>query len=177
MMAKADLSLADTRPDSMSRPTVCCCGSIEGAAYYAWHHNRNSRDDTPILIEFHAAIDRVTVDGKDFLYTAFQFGDPAKARYVIERLFGQKALTYAEAAWASEDQQRRVALCDLCTMDPEVIIAHYGNRVLIGGRHNATFHNAFMVALPVQSESIVRGWSPTNRPNDQTPLVTLSNVW
>ena len=107
LVNKVDLSTSDTQPESAFRPAICASGTVEGASYYAWRHNRNRRDDTPILVEFDAQLDQVVVDGRDFLFTTFQFSEPEKAKSAVEQLFGEKVLTYAEAAWASEDQDRR----------------------------------------------------------------------
>ena len=177
LVNKIDLSTSDTRPESAFRPAVYACGTVEGASYYAWRHNRNQRDDTPILIEFDTQLDKVVVDGKDLLFTAFQFGEPGKAKGVMERIFGERVLTYAEAAWASGGQDRRIALCDLATMDADVVKAHYANRMVIGGRHGTNFANAFTVALPVQPEAIVRVWAPDSEPKLLTPSVTVSDIF
>ena len=177
LVNKVDLSTSDTRPGSAFRPAVCACGTVEGASYYAWRHNRNQRDDTPILIEFDTQLDKVVVDGKDLLFTAFQCGELGKAKGVMERIFGERVLTYAEAAWASGGQDRQIALCDLATMDADVVKAHYANRMVIGGRHGTNFANAFTVALPIQPEAIVRVWSPDSEPKLPTPSVTVSNIF
>ena len=176
LVDKVDLSLCDTRAESRSRPAICACGTVEGAAYYAWQHNRSPRNDTPILIEFDSQLDQIAIDGRDFLYKAFQMGEPEKARGVIELLFGPKILTYADRAWDSDDQDLRIALCDLATMDPDVIAAHYANRTVIGGRHNIVYENAFTVALPIRPAAIVRVWSPTNRHKERAALVTLADI-
>ena len=177
LLNKVDLSTADTRAQSAFRPAVCACGTVEGASYYAWRHNRNQRDDTPILVEFGAQLDRIIVDGKDFLFAAFQYGEPEKLKSAVEQLFGETALAYAETAWASENQDRRIALCDLATMDPDVIKAHYANRMVIGGRHGTIFANSFTVALPVQPEAIVRVWSPDNESELPIPWVTVGDTF
>ena len=176
LLEKVDLNLCDTRSESVTRPAIFASGTVESAAYYAWQHNRRSGNDTPILVEFDAAFDRITIDGKDFLYTVFQRGNPEKVRGVIEPLFGPKILTYAEAAWASDDPDRRVALCDLAGLDPDAIAAHYANRIVIGGRYNTHFENAFTVALPVQPHAIVRVWSPKSRPAWRNASVTLADI-
>ena len=172
---KADLCLEDTR-DADWRSAVCACGTLEGAAYYAWQHNRSETDDTPILIEFEADLGRVRVDGRDFLYTAFERGEPERARTVLGGIYGNKILKYAELAWASPDHGRRVALCDLATLDPEVVLAHYASRTAIKGRYCTTFENAFSVAYPVPPSDIVRVWTPTERGAQRTPTVTLHDI-
>ena len=176
LFRKVDLSTVDTRQESLNRRVVCCCGTVEGAAYYAWHHNRTPENDTPILIEFHHTLDDVGVDGKDFLYTAFQIGVPSKARDVLVQVFGRKVLKYAEAAWDCDDNDRRIAFCDLAVLDPEVVTSHYENRTTILGRGGTTFESAFNVSLPVLPESIVRVWSPTSRHNRQNPSITISDI-
>lgn len=176
LLQKVDLSTCDTRSGSVSRPAICASGTEDGAAHYAWPRNQTSRDDAPILMEFDVESNKVAIDGKDFLYTAFQQGIPEKARRVLESLFGPKVLTYAEAAWASACQDRRIALCDLASMDAEVVAAHYRNPLVIHGRSRTVFENAFTVALPIRPDAIVRVWSPNSRPAQRAPSVTLADI-
>jgi hypothetical protein len=83
------------------------------------------------------------IDGRDFLYGVFQFGDPQKAAPALERLFDPKILRFAEAAWSSTDQSKRIALCDLAIHDRQIVAGHYENRLVIGGkRSNKTAHRA-----------------------------------
>ena len=177
LFSKDDLSLSDTRrPSEEEEPAVCACGEQEGAAYYAWKHNRTCEKDTPIMIEFEADENSVAVDGRDFLYTTFQSGDPIRARSVLEHGFGHAVLRYAEKAWESEDQCFRIALCDLATYDPDVIKAHYANDLVFGDRHRTIFRNAFIIKLPIKSEALIRVWSPSTPPSIPTPDVSLKDV-
>ncbi|MYF49781.1 MAG: hypothetical protein F4220_06470, partial [Gammaproteobacteria bacterium] len=57
---------------------VCACGDFDGAAYYACRHNCSGANDTPLVVEFES--NAVAVDGRDFLYTVFQFGKGTQAR-------------------------------------------------------------------------------------------------
>ena len=155
---------------------VCACGTLEGAAYYAWQHNRHGADDTPILIEFEAHLDQVRIDGRDFLYSAFQMGDPERARGVLENIFGSRILRYVDAAWATNDREERVALCDLATLDPDVVLAHYANRTVIGGRYGTTFESAFTVAYPVPPTAIVRVWTPQSMGAKRIPSVSIGDI-
>lgn len=173
---KPDLSLDDTRPKTGAVAAVCACGDELGASYYACSHNLTSNNDTPILIEFEAAKSASAVDGKDFLYTAFQFGGAERALPVLERSFGKAVLRYAEKAWLSEEQSFRVAQCDLAIHDPDVIEAHYANDVVLAGRYGTIFRSAFTVALPVRPESITRVWSPSHAPTLPKPVVTLTDI-
>lgn len=173
---KADLSLEDTRTDSGGVAAVCACGDELGASYYAFSHNLVRNDDTPILIEFEAERSACAVDGMDFLYTAFQLGDPDRARPVLERVFGKAVLRYADRAWVSDDQEFRIAQCDLAIHDPKVIQAHYANDLVLGGRHGTVFRNAFTITLPVGSESIKRVWAPSEFPALAKPEVSLNDV-
>lgn len=175
LFAKADLSLEDTRPDGAEvDPGVCACGEEAGAAYYAWQHNRKGENTTPIIMEFDVSDDVVSIDGRDFLYTVFQLGEPELARPVLGRVFGERILRYAERAWTSKEQS--VALCDLARHDPQVIKAHHSNSVVLGGRFNTVFRNAFIVKLPVESPSIVRVWSPTASPKLPIPEIMLDSL-
>lgn len=177
LFAKPDLSLQDTRPEGRHRqPAVCACGDEMGAAHYAWQHNRSRRNDAPLMIAFEAEHEAVAIDGKDFLYTVFQMGEPMRARTILERSFGPRILRYAEKAWGSDDQRFRIALCDLAIHDPEVVKDHYAARPVIAGRYKTIFRNAFTVKLPISGAAIVRVWSPTEPPDFATPDVSLADV-
>jgi len=142
LLGKVDLSLEDTRPRSANwKPAVCACGEYWGAAYYAWCHNRSGENDTPIIVEFEADKNSVAVDGKDFLYTAFQLGDPERARSILKRGFGPAVLSYADRAWSSEKQSYRIALCDLAIHDLDVVNAHHANDLVFAGRYRTVFRN------------------------------------
>lgn len=117
LLEKSDLSLADTRPlGAVGDPGVCACGDVTGAYFYASRHNITEHNTTPILIEFEVEPELVSVDGRDFLYTVFQMGDPDRARSVLKNAFGPTILPYADRAWSCTDQS--VALCDLARYDP-----------------------------------------------------------
>jgi hypothetical protein len=139
---KPTITLADTRPEAPEPSWVCACAEEAGALYYACSHNKSVEKDTPILIVFDAEASEVIVDGRDFLYTAFQLGDPNRARPVIDR------------AWLTEDEER-IALCDLAVQDDAVVLAHARNNIMIGGRHRTRFRSAFLVRSPVPPERIV----------------------
>ena len=175
LFAKADLSLKDTRPDgAQSDLGVCACGEETSAAYYAWQHNRTVENTTPIIMEFDMPDDAVSIDGRDFLYTVFQLGQPELAWPVLARVFGNCIQHYAERAWASKEQS--IALCDLARHDPQIIKAHHTNAVVLGGRYNTVFRNAFIVRLPVGAASIVRVWSPTERPAFPRPEIMFDSL-
>ncbi len=164
LLDKHELSLDDTRPKDVTwTPAVCACGDLDGASYYAWSHNQTNTNNTPIIIEFEAELEQVAIDGKDCLYTVFQMGDPPKARKFLRAAFGEKVLTYAERAWQTENQGRRIALCDLSIHDPEVVMAHHSNILVIGGRYCTVFRSAFTVALPILAKNIRNVWVPEER--------------
>ncbi len=83
----------------------------------------------PAQLEFEADEDTVAVDGWDFLATVFQLGEPALARPALARAFGNAVLPYAERAWATDNQDTRIALFDLARHDPDVVKAHHANTV------------------------------------------------
>jgi hypothetical protein len=177
LFAKPNLSLDDTRPENAAwLPAICVCGDEDGAAYYAWRHNRHADDDTPVMIEFEANGSHVAVDGRDCLYTVFQMGDSGQARDFLRNAFGERVLRYAEKAWAAAETGQKIALCDLAIHDPEVIEAHYANQIAIGGRHKTIFRSAFTVALPVAPAQIVRIWLPAEEPVILDPHVHLGDL-
>lgn len=156
LISKIDLTTVDTREQNVDDwSAVCACGEMSGAAYYAYSHNRSEGNDAPLVIEFEADASAVAVDGRDFLYTAFQLGTPDRARAVLTSCFGASVLQYAERAWKSDDQQYRIAMCDLAIHDPSVVVAHYENRNVIGGRFNTVFCNAFLVKQPIPAAAII----------------------
>jgi hypothetical protein len=76
-----DLSLKVTRPeDPPALPRICASADRRGAMYYACSHNRKGDRTASILIEFEADLADVVVDGRDFLYTVMQMGNPASSR-------------------------------------------------------------------------------------------------
>ena len=116
-------------------------------------HNKSGENDTPILISFDAEASDAIVDGRDFLYTVFQLSDAARARAVLERLFGPAILRYADRAWGV-DGYERIALCDLAVQDNAVVRAHAANNTVIAGRHATRFRSAFLVRTPVLARRI-----------------------
>lgn len=135
-------------------PAIYVSGDLAGARHYACKHNRSSGRPAAIIIELEASRDDVAIDGKDFLFTCFQKGDPDRARPILERAFGVSILRYAERAWAEPSSS--IACCDLAIHDPEVIEAHYANTLTLGGRNRIPLRNAFTVAAPIDASRIVR---------------------
>ncbi|MCY4138633.1 MAG: hypothetical protein OXF56_10250 [Rhodobacteraceae bacterium] len=154
LFSKVDLSTDDTRNQELEIPVICACGEYLGAAYYALKHNQTRENDTPIIVEFEADMSSIAVDGRDFLYTAFQGGNPARARPVLREAFGENVLRYAEKAWKTENQQKRIALCDLAVNDPDVVRSHYDNVHVLGGRYGTVFCSAFLVKVPIPRSAI-----------------------
>ena len=176
LFLKEDLSCDDTRSPEGQIPAVCACGELDGAVYYGLKHNRTREKDTPILIEFETDESSVAVDGRDFLYTAFQLGDPDRARSVLHRAFGSAILRYAEKAWKKENQNIRIALCDLAVYDPNVIRAHHTSDLVLGGRYGTIFRNAFMVKLPIRSDALIKVWLPDTHTRIPHPVVSLPDI-
>jgi hypothetical protein len=134
---------------------VCACADREGALYYALKHIRSIDHDTPLLISFEAELADVIVDGRDFLFTLFQSGDPTTARSIAERLFGPAVLRYVDRAWQTDNQEQRIALCKPALQDDAVIAAHAGNRTVIGGRYWTRFCSAFLARAPVEPSRVL----------------------
>jgi hypothetical protein len=165
LFEKPDLSMGDTQGPRETAPVgICFCGEESSAAVYACERNIHRDNDTPILIEIEADLEIVAIDGRDFLYHAFQFIDPQKAAPALERLFGPNILRFAKAAWSSPDQSKRIALCDLAIHDKQIVAYHYKNRLVIGGKHSTRFYSAFKIKLPIEPSAIVRVWRPNYSP-------------
>ena len=149
------VTIDDTKIESSPPTWVCACADETGATYYATKHNRYKGNDTPILICFNATLPHVIIDGRDFLYTVFQNGDPQRARPFAEKIYGPGILQYLDRAWATTDQSQRIALCHLAVQDDDVIRAHFKNKIVIAGRYNTRFCSAFMVQTPVPAKHII----------------------
>ena len=181
LFQKQDLSTSYTRGPRESAPVgTCACGDESSAAIYAWERNKVRENDTPILIEFEADPGIVSIDGRDFLYSAFQLGNTKIFSDPLARLFGHKVLRYAQAAWNSNDgNEKRWAMCDLAIHNEAVVVDHYKNKLVIGGKNYTKFRNAFIIKLPIDPPSIIRVWTPTNFRSDHFsgggPLMMLSD--
>jgi hypothetical protein len=149
-----NLTTAHTKPTGAPLPWVACADPT-GASYYALKHNRSSENDIPLLITFEADLRNVIIDGRNFLYTLFQFGEPHRARPVVEQLFGTAIHRYVDRAWSTKDQEHRIALCDLAVQDDAAVNAHAQNKTVIGGRYSTRFCGAFLVRLPVTAEAVL----------------------
>jgi hypothetical protein len=136
-------------------PFIFACGDKTGAAYFANTHNRTEHKDFPLVIEFLAPVEDVFVDGKDFLYSAFESGPRPGLREKILQCFGGAISEYLDGAWSSKKIEHRIAMCDLAVQDPEVVISHYQNRISIGGKHGTVFRSAFMVRFPIDADRIL----------------------
>jgi hypothetical protein len=154
LWGKDAITFADTRPNERSPDWICACAEQAGALYYACHHNRSRIDNTPLLITFDAELKDIIVDGRDFLYSLFQYGQSEPALPVAIGLFGPAISRYLNRAWALNDQEQRLALCDLAIQDESIILAHSTNRAVIAGRVGTVFRNAFMVRAPIAAECI-----------------------
>ena len=152
----------DAVSDEVGSFAVCACGDFDGAVYYACKHNRSGANDTPLVVEFESDPVEVAVDGRDFLCTVFQSGKGALARNVVAQAFGGRALVYLDEAWRATDQPRRIELCREARHDPEVVRAHYANRLVLGGRHSTRFRSAFFVRAPVAAALVTAIHRPEN---------------
>ena len=177
LFLKANLSISDTRDTQPGHPAVCACGDFSGGAYYALRHNHRSQGTTPILIEFEASGTDLAVDGKDFLYKAFELKHPDPVRPVLRDAFGDPVLRYADLAWSSDCHSFRIALCDLAVYDPEVIKSHYSNQIVLGGRHGTVFRSAFLVKAPIPPSAFLNVQSLDISTTIPPPDVLLSDFW
>jgi len=176
LLRKVDLSKDDTRPHGSAQVGICTCGDESSAAFYAWDPNLYRENDTPVLIEFEADEPVIAIDGRDFLYTAFQFGNCRKTSDALRKLFGPNILFYAQPAWDSMDHDKRIALCDLAIYDRDVIQYYYQNKLVIAGRLSTKFRNSFKIRLPIGPSSIIRVWIPTAFSELPPADVNLSDI-
>jgi hypothetical protein len=77
-----------TRPeDETPVLRICACTRERDALYYACSHNRYRDDTEAVLITLEVDEADVVIDGRDFLATVFQLGNPAASRGVLGTLF------------------------------------------------------------------------------------------
>src|ERR1700694_2662548 len=89
-------------PRDETPPRACACADKVSALFYACSKNISAVDSASILVTFEADVADVIVDGRDFLFTLFQLGDPDLARPVAERLFGKAVLRYVDRSFAAD---------------------------------------------------------------------------
>lgn len=144
----------DAVSDNEELLAVCACGDFDGAAYYAYRHNRSRANDTPLVVEFES--DAVAIDGRDFLYTVFQQCNGARVRDAVGQAFGRRALTYLDDAWGATEQSHRIRLCHKACHDPDVVRAHHANQLMLGGRYATRFRSTFLVKAPVPAALVTK---------------------
>lgn len=149
LMEKPTLQRSDVDTGEETPPWACACAQRRDALYYACRHNVSATDDASVVVTFEAPQRDIIIDGRDFLYPVFQFGDPERARPVLTSAFGSSILRYADRAWSSQETQTRIAYCDLAVQDDEVIAAHAGNTTILGGKQGTVFSSAFMARAPI----------------------------
>ncbi|MFC1942544.1 hypothetical protein ACFLWU_04935 [Chloroflexota bacterium] len=163
LFQKKDLSTTDTRGAHLNfYKVICACGDEMGASYYALVHNKHqSSEEESYIIEFISPLKYLSIDGKDFLYPIFQFWDvETKARYELQsktlsRLYGPSILKYFQKVANTQDQDFRIAMCDIACQDPKLVLAHSMNSNTIRGRYGVTFQSAFFIKSPLKPNQII----------------------
>lgn len=177
LFARPDLSTRDTRPDDRyaGGSGVCCCADHDSAAFYATGRVESGPDDCPVVVEFDLPLDRLSIDGRDFLYTVFSLGSRRRSAEALAAAYGPGVLRYAERAWSQPDPDRRIALCDLAIHDPAVLAAHARSSAVIAGRYRTHFRTAFIARLPVPPSSIVAVHAPARGPRLPPAAIRLED--
>jgi len=166
-----------------SAPLVYACGDEFGACNYALSHNRSNEHPASLLVEFEVPVDALCVDGKDFLYTAFQLWDRSganhrdKVRGLLVTLFGQGVLKYFDWATTLKETIERVGVCDLACHDLNVITSHLNNSTLIRGRCRTEFCSSFQLQLPVPASAICRIENERVMPERPSCSVTVEDLF
>lgn len=161
LLLKHDLNVSDTREATKEieiEDSICFADRL-GANHYACRDTGGVKT-IPVVISVEVDIKYVQIDGRDFLYTVFQNiareQDIDKVKRIIStlsKLYGEGIALYIQKVFDHPESQE-VAICDLATMDSEVIMAHLKNKVTIKGRYNTIFRSAFFVKTPIGPKSI-----------------------
>jgi len=151
-------------PESNSR-AFFACGDELSASYYACIHNNGN---IPLVIKFQTSLDKIYIDGRDFLYTVFQLWDMKSTnnfdivRQSLMDLFGEAILKYFDLCKAEKDPKKRIIYCNYACHDNEVKLAHLTNKKVIKGRYNTHFKSAFIIKAPISKEDILDVYTPNH---------------
>jgi hypothetical protein len=174
LFEKQDLSRNDTQPNSVwvektkkegyRKYTECntgmCFADKLGANYYAFTHNVTEVDTIPIVIKVEGIdINDTAIDGRDFLYTVFNFIDrndiekTKRQKAELSKVYGEQIGLYVDKIMKHHNSDK-YAVCDLAITDNNIIEFHLKNNILIKGRYNTNFKSAFLIKTPIDSLSI-----------------------
>jgi hypothetical protein len=165
LLQKPNLVPTDTGAEAGTSQfsVLCACGDEVGASFYATRHNaRPNTRETSYVIQFSAQSSGVYIDGRDFLYTCFQLWDQENKssleiqRRTLMKIYGSRIARYFDKAAASNDQQYRIAVCDLACQDAQIVESHVQNGITVRGRHGVVFSSAFLVTAPVLPTEIIK---------------------
>lgn len=206
---KEDLTLNDTRPASVwigkttkkvyenwqeapdsenggyreyieGEHSICFADKL-GAEYYATQHNVFKEKSIPLLITLDLDLERLAIDGRDFLYTVLGFIDPKdfektkRQTEKLKKIFGKKIEKYIEKL-VSHPNSEKTAICDLVICDDEIILEHSRNAEIIGGRHGTVFKSAFFGKTPISREKIKNVEIIKEHIVIPYPTITLNNI-
>jgi hypothetical protein len=136
---------------------VCVCGDAAGAYHYATRSRGMG-----VVVRARVPADRLSVDGRDFLYTVIPElckADPQSVEPVLPKLkaaFSEAVETYIEAGRAlTVDVQLLFRLVDYLVTDRRVIEGHLASRVNLFGRYGTAFRSAFGVHGGIAASEIV----------------------
>ena len=128
-----------------------------GAQYYA---TRNQSRPTSIIISIEVDIKYVFIDGRDYLYNTFyKFKNGQNSQTStniindLKTIYGKTIDKYI-CKFLEETKSDSDAICDLIIHDEEIILNHYKNNKIIGGRHGTMFRSSFYVQSPIKPEMI-----------------------
>lgn len=179
-LGKTPGTIRDRIQEMPGRHVICGCGDILGATIYAQTYSRTEDERCCLLITYSMPVGDLIIDGKDFLYTVFQFWDRNHARHreivrdVLEIIFGKSILPYFDAAAGLKDTIGRIGICDLACVDVDVIRAHAQNSLLVHGRCNTKLCSAFQMQAPVPAERIISVARVTQVPEIPSRSIVLS---
>ena len=174
-LARAPGKVRDEIKSLPQTPLSYACSDFEGAARYAL-----SARGTPVVIAFETVLEEIIIDGKDFLYTVFQFWDRSgtghrdRVRENLSTLFGPAMLGWFDLACRETDTMARIGLCDLGVHDFAAIKRHYANRTDIAGRHNRLFRSAFALPASLEPAAILDIQDVTVPPTETARTIHLN---
>lgn len=157
------LNTSITRKKSIN--TFAATGDYNSALFYACKHNRTEENTEGVIIEFNVSLNRVFIDGRDFLYSVFQWynrqnkGEMNKKhiKQILIKIYGSGIIPYVNQVFKTpyENQNRRIALVNVAVNDKKCVISHKKNKIWINGRYGTWFRSSFLIEGKIPPDDIV----------------------
>lgn len=152
------------------------CGDTIGADFYA-----TRQGNIGIVAEVKVDINRLVIDGRDFLYYVIPRIIDTGTRYEIKELlikaFGEKTNDYLNYGIKLKGLSpiKLFKFVDYFCMDSDIIKSHLESKILIKGRYKTQFKSAFGVIDGIKPNEVVNIMNPGSKINAEYDDVLCIN--